>query len=70
MTTIAETCNCPDSKKKIYYSNISLYTRLTDGSLGGSAPPMPSIKHVTVCTECGLAKFMITQEELRLFRVG
>jgi len=51
-------CGCPASKKKIYYSNIALYTHLTNGSPGGSSPSL-SMREVTVCTECGLAEFAI-----------
>jgi hypothetical protein len=61
------TCACSSPNTKTYYAEIALFTHLSNGIPGGSAPPL-SIREVTVCTECGSAEFLIPEGELRWFR--
>ncbi len=60
-------CSCSPSMKRVYYSNIQLYPELKDGLVSGGSPNL-STKEITVCTECGNAEFMISEDERRWFR--
>jgi hypothetical protein len=62
-------CGCPTSKKWTYYAYIQLYSELKDGTPAGSAPNL-STKEVSVCSECGVAEFTLTNEERRWFHAN
>jgi hypothetical protein len=59
-------CTCPSSKKGVYYTVPQLFSHLQGGRPTGSAPSL-SAKEVTICTECGVAEFLIDESELRWF---
>lgn len=60
-------CSCGSSRKRTYFALIALHSEVKGGLLGGSAPPLGSVKEVIVCSECGMAEYQIPAEEMRWF---
>jgi hypothetical protein len=57
-------CKCDPECRKVYYAQPQLFSEVIEGIPGGAGKTL-SLTKITVCTQCGQAEFVVSDQDMQ-----